>query len=375
MTSLSDLLPSYGSAFHQTHRLITLSVSGLEAEKLLPLEVSGTESLETDYRIQVTCLSPDTQMELKQLVGRAAQVSVLLPEGAYQPRSGLISQVGQVGSDGGFARYQLVIESGFSLLTHRTNSRIFQDQSVPEILDPVLGEHRAQGGPWAPAFHWQNRLSKTYPPRSYCLQYQESDYTFLRRLLAEEGIATRYEFQGEEADSPAHTLVLFDDPYDAPAAGQQAIRYHRDDATEEDDTLTTWDGVRRVRSSQSTLATYDYKPVAPLQGESGTRIDQGEMGNALETIILASSVLYELIGPACAKLSLYLSGSYSNKLEEIVEIPEEEEAEQKTELELLIQRIQAIQEELPKHDDPFYEDEKAFSEAAEEHCFQFNEEH
>lgn len=74
-----------------------------------------------------------------------------------------------------------------------------------------------------------------------------------------------------------------------------------------------------------------------------------------------------MISPACAKLSLYLSKSYSNKLEEIVEIPEEEGAEQKTELELLIQRIQAIQEELPKHDDPFYEDEKAFSEAAEEH--------
>ena len=107
----------------------------------------------------------------------------------------------------------------------------------------------------------------------------------------------------------------------------------------------------------------------------GARTLGGETGNILETVILASSVLYELIGPACAKLSLYLSKSYSNKLEEIVEIPEEEEAEQKTELELLIQRIQAIQEELPKHDDPFYEDEKAFSEAAEEHCFQFNEEH
>lgn len=108
----------------------------------------------------------------------------------------------------------------------------------------------------------------------------------------------------------------------------------------------------------------------------GARTLGGETGNILEVAILASSVLYELIGPACAKLSLYLSKSYSNKLEEIVEIPEEEEeAEQKTELELLIQRIQAIQEELPKHDDPFYEDEKAFSEAAEEHCFQFNEEH
>lgn len=99
----------------------------------------------------------------------------------------------------------------------------------------------------------------------------------------------------------------------------------------------------------------------------GARTLGGETGDVLETIILASSVLYELIGPACAKLSLYLSKSYSNKLEDIVEIPEEDEALQKTEVELLIERIQAIQKELPKHDDPFYEDEQAFSEAAEEH--------
>ena len=50
----------------------------------------------------------------------------------------------------------------------------------------------------------------------------------------------------------------------------------------------------------------------------GARTLGGETGNILETVILASSVLYELIGPACAKLSLYLSKSYSNKLEEIV---------------------------------------------------------
>ena len=99
----------------------------------------------------------------------------------------------------------------------------------------------------------------------------------------------------------------------------------------------------------------------------GARTLGGETGDVLETIILASSVLYELIGPACAKLSLYLSKSYSNKLEDIVEIPEDEEVSQKAEVELLIERIQAIQKELPKHDDPFYEDEQAFSEAAEEH--------
>lgn len=99
----------------------------------------------------------------------------------------------------------------------------------------------------------------------------------------------------------------------------------------------------------------------------GARTLGGETGDVLETIILASSVLYELIGPACAKLSLYLSKSYSNKLEDIVELPVEEDALQKTEVELLIERIQKIQQELPKHNYPFYEEELAFSEAAEEH--------
>ena len=100
----------------------------------------------------------------------------------------------------------------------------------------------------------------------------------------------------------------------------------------------------------------------------GARTLGGETGRALETIVLASSVLYELIGPACAKLSLYLSHSYSTKLEELVPEPlPEDAAAPPTEVERLIARIHAIQAELPRHEDPYYEDEKAFSEAAEEH--------
>lgn len=56
----------------------------------------------------------------------------------------------------------------------------------------------------------------------------------------------------------------------------------------------------------------------------------GETGSAMETIILASSVLYELIGPACAKLSLYLSKSYSNDIDTVVPDSPVEQAEQKT---------------------------------------------
>ena len=84
--------------------------------------------------------------------------------------------------------------------------------------------------------------------------------------------------------------------------------------------------------------------------------------------ILASSVLYELIGPACAKLSLYLSGSYSNRLDDIVtETVKCDEHEPENEVERLIRQIQAIQKELPAHNDPFLEDEQAYDEAAYEH--------
>ena len=97
----------------------------------------------------------------------------------------------------------------------------------------------------------------------------------------------------------------------------------------------------------------------------GARELGGEMGHALETIILSSSVLYELIGPGAAKLSLWLSGSYSNELEDLAQVPETTETgEKKSELELLIERIQKIQSELPAHS----ENEKAFTEAAEEYC-------
>ena len=103
----------------------------------------------------------------------------------------------------------------------------------------------------------------------------------------------------------------------------------------------------------------------------GARTLAGETGVALETVILASSVLYELVGPACAKLSLYLSKSYSSKLEDIV--PEEkvlEEGKDNNPVELLIKRIQLIQEEL--HKDAPSEEEAAFQEAADEYDHNFN---
>ncbi len=102
----------------------------------------------------------------------------------------------------------------------------------------------------------------------------------------------------------------------------------------------------------------------------GARTLGGTMGSDLETIILASSVLYELLGPGCAKLALYLSKSYSTKLEDVAVVEEvTERGERKTEAQLLIERIRKIQTELPPlptHGETTEEEEAAFMEAAEE---------
>ena len=100
----------------------------------------------------------------------------------------------------------------------------------------------------------------------------------------------------------------------------------------------------------------------------GARTLGGSMGRDLQTIILASSVLYELIGPACAKLALYLSKSYSTRLEDLAPVDEvTETGQKKTDVQLLIERIQKIQQTLPEHEAAMSEEEAAFTEAAEEH--------
>ena len=84
------------------------------------------------------------------------------------------------------------------------------------------------------------------------------------------------------------------------------------------------------------------------------------------TIILASGILYEILGPAAAQFALYKSGSYSNKLEDLVSVESNTtDGKEKTQLELLIERIQLIQKELPSH--TLDEEEEAYTEAAESH--------
>ena len=89
----------------------------------------------------------------------------------------------------------------------------------------------------------------------------------------------------------------------------------------------------------------------------GARTLGGQMGIDLQTVILASSVLYELTGPACAKLSLYLSGSYGD-----IELPKEAKEKRSGDpgWKMLIERIHEIQQEIPETEENISPEEQAF---------------
>lgn len=98
----------------------------------------------------------------------------------------------------------------------------------------------------------------------------------------------------------------------------------------------------------------------------GARTLGGDVGSALQTIILASSVLYELVGPVCAKLSLYLSKSYSTKIEDVVPVEEvTPQGQKKSQVDLLIERIHEIERQNAT-EPSVSQEEQAFTEASEE---------
>ena len=120
---------------------------------------------------------------------------------------------------------------------------------------------------------------------------------------------------------------------------------------------------KKVRNNLG-LALIPQAGVAIGLAAMGARTLGGETGEMLQTIILASSVLYELVGPACAKLALYLSGSYGENAPEPA--PAQPDTPKKSGLETLIERMKTIEEHLPAPVESSLEEEIAFTQAAQE---------
>jgi len=266
--ALESILADFASAFTQESRLFNLQIGDGKTygNRLLPQSLEGREALSTSYRYEVTCLSPDAFIPLDGLLGLGAQLDILSgggglfePGGEQLTRCGLITEAQALPSDGGFAKYKLIIESPLALLRHRRTSRVFQDLSVPDIVQTILDEHIAGNPAIGGILKTDFDLSKQYPERSYCLQYRETDLDFIERLLFEEGIG--YRWSHESGDAATSKFIAFDDPNSLPQASQGKVRFHRAEATESADSLTEWREARRIGPSRASLRSYDYKPV------------------------------------------------------------------------------------------------------------------
>jgi len=279
------LLAGFAQAFQQNARLLKLhfaSGAGIPEQTLLPHRLTGWESINDGFRYELECLAASVDLELKQFLGVPAQIEILTDAGAPRVIAGLVTSVGQEGSDGGFSRYRLVLESALAPLSLRRTHRVFLNLSVLDIFQQVIQEHLDGNPVLAASLDLDNRCLGTYAPRDFVFQCGESDTAFLRRILAREGISFVFVPAADgSTDLPKMNLTLFDDPKDLDPSEAASVRFHRADGTEASDAITRWEGCRVLQPGAVARNAWDPGAAAVNTSSEPSQNEQGDYGQAL----------------------------------------------------------------------------------------------
>ena len=174
-------------ALTQDNRKIAVHTP-LGKDKLILLYFSGKESISDLFSFKLTMISEDHQIAFQDIIGKNVTISVKLFDQNTRFINGIVSRFSQgkgIPYDDNrlekpvvYASYTAIVVPQFWLLTQTMNSKIFQNKTVDEIINEVLEKQ---------VDHVEYYL-QTYPVKEYCVQYQESDFSFISRLLEEEGI-------------------------------------------------------------------------------------------------------------------------------------------------------------------------------------------
>jgi type VI secretion system secreted protein VgrG len=253
---ICDIEPDNGC---QLMRRIFSVKTSLPAEKLLARTATITEQLGKPFQIDVELLSPDESLDFDALLGSDITLTLLMRDEAPRYFHGCIASFEQIGQVGRFALYRARVVPWLWFLSRTTDCAIFQNKSAPVIVKEVFTKHGFTDV--------EDKLSKSYRVRDYCVQYRETDLNFVQRLLEEEGIY--YYFRHA---SSMHTLVLAD-AYSAhePAQGYETIEYRppSEQGQRYEDCITDWQLTRNIQPGKVVVTDYDFtKPRAPLQTQS-----------------------------------------------------------------------------------------------------------
>ena len=152
-------------------------------------------------RFELDLLSPDPALNADKILGENVTVRLDRVQGGQRFFNGFVARFVRAEALGRFARYRATLVPWFWFLTRTADCRIFQNQSVPDIIQQVLKDRGFSGDLDT------SGLSGTYPKIEYCVQYRETEFNFLSRLMEQEGIS--YFFKHENGK---HKLMLADSP-------------------------------------------------------------------------------------------------------------------------------------------------------------------
>lgn len=258
----------------QNNRLFTIKTPLSGRSELVLTEFTCEEGLGKLFETWLTLASQDPNIELKKLIGKPVTITLQLTDALASSDEryfhGYITDFEHIGTDGGLARYKAIARPWITFMDRRQDIRIFQEQTVTDILGAVLQPYQKFGDV-------EFRLQKPTVNRSYCIQYKETDLTFVLRLMQEEGLFFYFEHAKD-----AHKLIISDTSVDAkPIAGRTAsLRYSTDEILDDEQVITAFAARRQLTSGSTTLKTVDYKaPAAQRQVQDDTGINQGDVEN------------------------------------------------------------------------------------------------
>lgn len=183
--------------YTQTNRRLAITTP-LEEDVLLLQSITGSEGLSHLFHYQLELLSEDDSLKFTDLVGKRITTRISLADGSSRHWNGVVSRFSQGGRDVSLTSYHAEMVPWLWFSTRTADCRIFQRQTVPEIIKQIFTDLGL--GPF------ELRLFRSYAPRDYCVQYRETDFNFVSRLMEEEGI-----FYFFEHDESSHKMIIADD--------------------------------------------------------------------------------------------------------------------------------------------------------------------
>ena len=233
--------------FIQQHRVISLETP-LGPDALLLQSFTGTEGISRLFRFNLDLLSEESSIDFDSVIGQPAAIHVELADGTPRYFNGYVSKFVQSAQDERFTRYQAELVPWLWFLTLNADCRIFQNMTVPDIITQVFDEHGFAD--------YRNSLVGNYDEREFCVQYRESDFNFVSRLMEQYGIFYFFEHAQNK-----HVLVLGDNAsVYQPCPNQSKARFQLvGGSVEEEDLVTAWDIEQELRTGSYSLEDYNFR--------------------------------------------------------------------------------------------------------------------